>query len=91
MELHLYRCNNSTFLATDEHIVSEHVQRSRNLNRRKHSVSKLPDSSVVIMHNQTYDLKALTKIGISHIKKFNLKRDKPLSLMIDERLIKASY
>lgn len=84
MEFHLYQCRQKIFLATDEQIVSEHINRDR---QRKAPVTKMPDGSVVLINNKPYGVNELIDISKRKTKELKLDYSKRLSIIIDDHII----
>lgn len=83
MEFGLYRCRDTLFLATDADIVSEHSNRGRT---RKAPVQKMPDGSVVLIDNKPYNALELLKITKRHTQGQKLDYNKPLSIIVNQRI-----
>lgn len=83
MDFHLYRCRQKVFLATDEQIVSEHINHGR---AKKSPVTKMPDGSVILINNKAYDVDDLLKISKRKTKALKLDYNKRLSIIIDNHL-----
>ncbi|MFZ2843346.1 hypothetical protein [Psychrobacter sp.] len=81
MKFGLYRCRNNVLLATDATIVSEHINRGYT---RKAPVNKMPEGSVILIHNKPYNVDELLTISKQKTKGQKLDYNKPLSIMVDQ-------
>ncbi len=85
MIFNLYRCRDKLFLANDIKMVSEHIERGYN---RKATVKQMPTGSVVLIDNKPYDVDDLLKLSKKQIKDKNIDWNKPLSVIIDQTIVK---